>query len=308
MIMAATNRPDVLDPALIRPGRFDRQVVLENPMKKARHEILKIHTKKMALDKDVNLEEVAKRTVGFSGADLENLANEAALLAARNNKDRIEAEDFDESIDKIMLGIERDDMISDKERKTVAYHEVGHALMAKLLPGADPLKKVSIIPHGRALGATQQLPEEERRNLGRKDLLNKICILLGGTTAENLMFEDITTGAANDLKKATELARRMVSQFGMSEKIGLAVFPQGEIHPFLGREIAQERKFSEHTAQLIDEEVMAIMRQMQEKVKKILGENRDNLKNIAEKLLEEETLSNEEIDAIMGKNKDDKSD
>jgi cell division protease FtsH len=262
----------------------------------------------MALDKDVNLEEVAKRTVGFSGADLENLANEAALLAARNNKDRIEAEDFDESIDKIMLGIERDDMISDKERKTVAYHEVGHALMAKLLPGADPLKKVSIIPHGRALGATQQLPEEERRNLGRKDLLNKICILLGGTTAENLMFEDITTGAANDLKKATELARRMVSQFGMSEKIGLAVFPQGEIHPFLGREIAQERKFSEHTAQLIDEEVMAIMRQMQEKVKKILGENRDNLKNIAEKLLEEETLSNEEIDAIMGKNKDDKSD
>jgi cell division protease FtsH len=308
MIMAATNRPDVLDPALIRPGRFDRQVVLENPMKKARHEILKIHTKYMALDKDVNLEEVAKRTVGFSGADLENLANEAALLAARNNKDRIEAEDFDESIDKIMLGIERDDMISDKERKTVAYHEVGHALMAKLLPGADPLKKVSIIPHGRALGATQQLPEEERRNLGRKDLLNKICILLGGTTAENLMFEDITTGAANDLKKATELARRMVSQFGMSEKIGLAVFPQGEIHPFLGREIAQERKFSEHTAQLIDEEVMAIMRQMQEKVKKILGENRDNLKNIAEKLLEEETLSNEEIDAIMGKNKDDKSD
>jgi len=308
MIMAATNRPDVLDPALIRPGRFDRQVVLENPMKKARHEILKIHTKKMELDKDVNLEEVAKRTVGFSGADLENLANEAALLAARNNKDRIEAEDFDESIDKIILGIERDDMISDRERKTVAYHEVGHALMAKLLPGADPLKKVSIIPHGRALGATQQLPEEERRNLGRKDLLNKICILLGGTTAENLIFEDITTGAANDLKKATELARRMVSQFGMSDKIGLAVFPQGEIHPFLGREIAQERKFSEHTAQLIDEEVMAIMREMQEKVKKILGENRDNLKKIAEKLLEEETLSNEEINAIMGKNKDDKSD
>jgi len=301
MIMAATNRPDVLDPALIRPGRFDRQVVLENPMKEARLEILKIHTRDKSLSSDVNLEEIAKRTVGFSGADLENLANEAALLAARNDKDKIEADDFDESIDKIILGIERDDFVSDKERRVIAYHEVGHALMAKLLPGADPLKKVSIIPHGRALGATQQITDEERRNLRKSDLLNKICILLGGTTAEKISFDEITTGAANDLKKGTELARRMVSQFGMSDKIGPAVFPQGEMHPFLGREIAQEKKFSENTARLIDEEVMGIMQEMQKKVEKMLSENKENLKEIAEKLLEEETLSNEEIDVIIGK-------
>jgi cell division protease FtsH len=300
MVMAATNRPDVLDPALIRPGRFDRQVVLENPMKEARLEILQIHTKKMQLADDVNLEEVAKRTVGFSGADLENLANEAALLAARHDKERIEAADFDESIDKITLGIERDDFIGEKERKIIAYHEVGHALMAILLPGADPLKKVSIIPHGRALGATLQLPEEERRNLGRGDLLNKICILLGGTTAEKIIFNDITTGAANDLKKATELARRMVTEFGMSDKIGPAVFPQGEIHPFLGREIAQEKKFSEHTAQLIDDEIMTLLNEKRQKVEKLLSDNKGTLKQIAEKLLDEETLDNEQIEEIMG--------
>ena len=299
MVMAATNRPDVLDPALIRPGRFDRQVVLENPMKEARHEILKIHTKEMPLADDVDLEEVAKRTVGFSGADLENLANEAALLAARKDKTRIEADDFDQSIDKIILGIERDDFVGDKERRIIAYHEVGHALMAKLLPDADPLKKVSIIPHGQALGATQQLPEEERRNLGRKDLLNKICILLGGTTAEKINFDDITTGAANDLKKATDIARRMVSQFGMSDKIGPAVFPQGEIHPFLGREIAQDKKYSEHTARLIDDEVISIISEMRDKVEGLLTENKDNLKKIAEELLKRETLTNEDIDKIL---------
>jgi cell division protease FtsH len=306
MVMAATNRPDVLDPALIRPGRFDRQVVLENPMKEARQEILKIHTKLMPLADDVDLEEIAKRTVGFSGADLENLANEAALLAARQDKEIIEAADFDESIDKIILGIERDDFVGEKERKIIAYHEVGHALMAKLLPGADPLKKVSIIPHGRALGATQQLPEEERRNQGRSDLLNTICILLGGTTAEKISFDDITTGAANDLKKATEIARRMVSQFGMSDKIGPAVFPQGEIHPFLGREIAQDRKYSEHTARLIDDEVIAIINGMRDKVEKILTENRDNLAKIAEELLKKETLDNADIDAILGTGKEEK--
>jgi len=305
MIMAATNRPDVLDPALIRPGRFDRQVVMENPMKEARHEILKIHTRDKSLASDVDLEEVAKRTVSFSGADLENLANEAALLAARRNKTKIDAADFDESIDKIILGIERDDFVGDKERKIIACHEVGHTLMAKLLPGADPLKKVSIIPHGQALGATQQLPDEDRLNLGRTDLLNRICILLGGTTAEKISFNDITSGAANDLKKATEIARRMVGQFGMSDKIGPVVFSQGEIHPFLGREIAQEKKFSEHTAQLIDDEVMKILHEMQEKVYKILDENRDLLDRIVEKLLEKETLTNEQIDEIMNSGKED---
>ena len=304
MVMAATNRPDVLDPALIRPGRFDRQVVLENPMKEARHEILKIHTKDKSMDEDVDLEEVAKRTVGFSGADLENLANEAALLAARQDKKKVEATDFDEAIDKIILGIERDDFVGDRERKIIAYHEVGHALMAKLLPDADPLKKVSIIPHGRALGATQQLPEEERRNLGRHDLLNKICILLGGTTSEKIIFDDITSGAANDLKKATEIARRMVCQFGMSDKIGPAAFPQGETHPFLGREIAQEKNYSEHTARLIDDEIISIINDMQAKVEKLLTENKDNLKKIAEHLLQEETLTNEDIDQILGADND----
>jgi cell division protease FtsH len=300
MVMAATNRPDVLDPALIRPGRFDRQVVLENPMKEARQEILKIHTKDKTLDDGVDLEEVAKRTVGFSGADLENLANEAALLAARQDKKKIDAADFDEAIDKIILGIERDDFVGDRERKIIAYHEVGHALMARLLPDADPLKKVSIIPHGRALGATQQLPEEERRNLGRHDLLNKICILLGGTTAEKIIFDDITSGAANDLKKATEIARRMVCQFGMSDKIGPAAFPQGETHPFLGREIAQEKNYSEHTARLIDDEIISIINDMQDKVEKLLTENKDDLNKIAEQLLQKETLTNEDIDKIIG--------
>jgi len=259
MVMAATNRPDVLDPALIRPGRFDRQVVLENPMKEARHEILKTHTRDKQLADDVNLEEVAKRTVGFSGADLENLANEAALLAARLNKEKIEAEDFDKSIDKIILGIEREDFLSDKERKIIAYHEVGHALMAKLLPGA-----------------------------------------VGGTTSEKIIFKDITTGAANDLKKATEIARRMVCQFGMSDKIGPAVFPQGEHHPFLGREIAMEKTYSEYTAKLIDDEIISLINDKRQEVEKTLTKNKEHLKNIADKLLEEETLSNEQIDEIIG--------
>jgi len=301
VIMAATNRPDVLDPALVRPGRFDRQIYLDAPMKEARAKILGIHTRKMPLADDVNLDDVARRTVGFSGADLENLANEAALLAARENKDKIGDQEFDRAIDKVMLGLEREELINENDRKIVAYHEAGHALMAMLLPGADPLKKVSIIPRARALGATQQLPGEDRHNWSRTDLLNRLGILMGGRVAEKIVFNDITTGGADDLKKATDLARRMISRLGMSEQFGPAIFPPGEEHPFLGREITQERNFSDHTAQQIDNEIVKLVKEMEGKAHDLLSAGRDKLEAVAEALLERETLSGAEVEEILAK-------
>jgi cell division protease FtsH len=301
IVLAATNRPDVLDQALIRPGRFDRQITLERPQQKARLAILKIHTRKMPLADDIDLESVARRTVGFSGADLENLANEAALLAARNNREKVLAEDFDQSMDKIILGVLREDLVNDEEKKIVAFHESGHALLAWLLPGADPLKKVSIIPRGRALGATQQMPVEDRFNLGKAFLLNRICIMLGGRAAEKINFDDITSGAGNDLKEATQLARKMVCQLGMSEKIGPVTFQHGEEHPFLGREMTQPKDFSEYTARVIDEEVRRIISEMEEKALAILGENKNDLTRIAEALLEHETLTSREIEELLEK-------
>jgi cell division protease FtsH len=299
VVMAATNRPDVLDPALIRPGRFDRRVILDRPDKRARKEILEIHTREIPLAEDVDLETVAAMSVGFSGADLKNLVNEAALYAGRKEKEKVGAEDFDLALDKIRLGIEREDYISTEDKKIIAYHEAGHALMARLLPKADPLKKVSIIPRGRALGATEQLPEEDRYNLSRSYLLDRIAVMLGGRTAEKLVYDEVTSGAGEDLKQATQLARRMVCQWGMSETLGPVTFRQGETHPFLGREMAEPKDFSEETARIIDEEVRRIVQEMEEKAEKTLESNRESLEILAQALRENETLEKEEIDELF---------
>ncbi len=299
VVLAATNRPDVLDPALIRPGRFDRQVTLDLPQRPARRKILTLHTAHVPLAQDVDLDAVAQRTVGFSGADLQNLVNEAALLAARKDRKEVTAEDFDAGMDKIMMGVEREDMLSGSERKIVAYHEAGHALMAWVIPGADPLKKVSIIPRGRALGATQQIPEEDRHNLGRNYLLGRIAIMLGGRVAERTVFEDITSGAADDLKNATRLARKMVCQWGMSETLGSMTFRMDEQHPFLGRELAEPRDFSEHTARMIDDEIRRIIRNAEEEAEQTLTSRREDLDRIANALLEHEMLSDVEVRKLL---------
>jgi cell division protease FtsH len=300
VVLAATNRPDVLDPALVRPGRFDRRITLELPQKKARKEILKTHTRKVPTADDVDLDNLAERTVGLSGADLKNMVNEAALLAARKNRQKVQVEDFDRAREKILLGIEREDVISDEEKQMVAYHEAGHALLAELLPGADPLQKVSIIPRGQALGVTEQIPEEDRHNLKRSYLFNRIAILLGGRVAEKIVFEDISSGAGDDLKKATQLARRMICQWGMSEKLGPVTFRHGEPHPFLGRELTEPKDFSEHTARLIDEEIQRIATQMEQRAEKILSTHRDKLGALAEQLLEHESLTKQEVNKILG--------
>jgi cell division protease FtsH len=300
VVMAATNRPDVLDPALTRPGRFDRQVTLDLPQREARKEILEVHTRKVPLGDDVDLGFLARKTAGFSGADLKNLVNEAALLAARKEKKIVEKEDFDEGRDKILMGIEREDVMKEEEKEAIAYHEAGHALMARLLPGADPLDKVTIIPRGRSLGATEQIPEEDRHNLSRQYLLNRIAIMLAGRVAEKMTKDDISTGAGDDLKKATELARRMVCQWGMSERLGPVTFRQGEQHPFLGREIAQPKDFSEKTAQLIDEEIRTMIQDMEKKAEETLSGHRKELDILAQELLEKETLSNDEIETLLG--------
>jgi len=304
VVLAATNRPDVLDPALLRPGRFDRKVVLDLPGKDARRKILQIHSRKVPLADDVDLELVASRTVGFSGADLENLVNEAALQAARDNEERVDMEDFSHARDKIVLGAEREALASEDEKKLVAYHESGHALAAILLPHADPLDKVTIIPHGLALGATEQLPEEELHNLRYSYLLDRIGVMLAGRAAEQVVFGEVSSGAENDLKQATRLARLMVSQWGMSEKLGPAAFPRGEEHPFLGREMAQPRDFSEQTAQLIDEEVRALMGEREQHVRDLLGQHRKQLETLALALLERESLSADEVSALLGGNMD----
>jgi cell division protease FtsH len=307
VVLAATNRPDVLDPALVRPGRFDRQVTLELPQRAARGEILRIHTREVPLAHDVDLEAMARRTAGLSGADLSNLVNEAALLAARLRKRHVMQGDFDQALDKIRMGTERDEFLGEEEKRLVAYHEAGHALAALLLPEADPLEKVSIIPRGRALGATEQLPEEERSNLSRRYLLDRLEVLLSGRAAELLVFGDVTSGAAQDLQQATQLARHMVCQWGMSEKIGPVVFRLGETHPFLGRELASPRDFSEDTARLIDQEVRIIVEEAQDRARKLLDAHRKGLDTIAQALVEHETLDREEVERLLGKRPQDGS-
>lgn len=301
VVMAATNRPDVLDPALTRPGRFDRRITLEFPQKGARKKILEIHTRNVPLDEDVNLENLAARTVSFSGADLKNLVNEAALLAGRKKKTSVNTLDFEEARDKILLGAEREEMINDEEKKVVAYHEAGHALVARLLPNTDPLQKVTIIPRGRSLGITEQIPESERYNLKKQYLLDRIAVALGGRAAERIVFDDVTTGAAEDFRQATRIARKMVCNWGMSEKLGPVMFKQGEEHPFLGRELAQQKDFSEHTQQLIDEEIQKILIEMEQKAEGLLYDHRTMLDALAEALLENETLDKKQIDWILEK-------
>jgi cell division protease FtsH len=300
VVMAATNRPDVLDPALVRPGRFDRHITLERPQLNSRKDILKIHVRDMPIADDVDLEKIAKMTVGFSGADLKNLANEAALLAARKEKSKVGMDEFILGRDKIIMGIEREDVVSDEEKRAVACHEAGHALIALFLPGADPLEKVTIIPRGRSLGATEQIPNEDRHNLGRQYLLNRIAVMLGGRAAEKVIFNDITTGAGDDLKRASQLARQMVCQWGMSERLGPATFRHGENHPFIGKEIAEQKDFSEYTARIIDEEVQQILKEMENKAIEILEQHRDKLVLLVESLLENETLTKQDVDQLIG--------
>ena len=300
ILVAATNRPDVLDPALLRPGRFDRQIVVSRPDLKGRNEILTVHTKKIPLGKDVELEVIARGTPGFSGADLENLVNEAALLAARLNKKTVEMSDFEAAKDKVLMGVERKSIIiSESEKKTTAYHEAGHALVAKLLPGTDPVHKVTIIPRGRALGLTMQLPTDDRYTYPRDYLYNNIAILMGGRAAEELVLNRMTTGAGNDIERATELARKMVCEWGMSEKLGPLTFGKKEEEIFLGREIAKHRDYSENTAIEIDNEVKKLVMENYERAKTLIKNNMNALKALAEALLEREVLDAPEIDKII---------
>ncbi len=300
ILIAATNRPDVLDPALLRPGRFDRQVVVARPDVKGREEILKVHARRIPLAPKVDLKVLARGTPGFSGADLANLVNEAALLAARQDKKVVEMIDFENAKDKVLMGVERRSMIiSDTEKKTIAYHEAGHALVADLLPGADPLHKVTIIPRGRALGLTQQLPADDKYNYSREYLVNRITILLGGRAAEEIVFQQQTTGAGDDLEKATEMARKMVCEWGMSDKMGPLTFGKGEEHIFLGREVARPKDFSEETAVLIDSEIKRIVLECATRARHMIETNLEKLHALARALLERESLDGEEIARIL---------
>jgi cell division protease FtsH len=300
ILIAATNRPDVLDPALLRPGRFDRRVVVPRPDVKGREGILQVHTRKVPVGSDVDIGVLARATPGFAGADLENLVNEAALLAARNNKEKVDMHDFELAKDKVMMGAERRSMIiSDEEKRNTAYHEAGHALVAKLLPGADPIHKVTIIPRGMALGLTQQLPIDEKHTYNKEYLLNNLVILFGGRVAEELVLNHMTTGAGNDIEKATDLARRMVCEWGMSEKLGPMTFGKKEEEIFLGRDFTQKVDYSESTAIEIDAEVRRIIQDSYYKAKDLLKTNLRILHRVAESLLEKEVLDGSEIDAIV---------
>ncbi len=307
IVIAATNRPDVLDPALLRPGRFDRHIVIDRPGVKERKAILEVHTKNKKLASDVDLEKIAKGTPGMTGADLENLANEAALIAVRKNKDRIDMSDFEEAKDTILMGSVREETISDFEKKITAYHEAGHALVAWELPGTDPVHKVSIIPRGMAMGATQLLPEEDRHYYPKSYLMNRLSVALAGRSAEKLVFNDISSGAHNDLKEATSLAEKMVAQWGMSEKIGPLNLGRGEEHPFLGRELAQPKRYSEEMAWLMDQEIRNIIMEAEARAEEILKNNRHVLDSLAEALIREEELERSEIERIIKEAKEKKA-
>ena len=308
IIIAATNRPDVLDPALLRPGRFDRQVMVPVPDIKGRQLILEIYGKKTKMADDVDMAVIARGTPGFSGADLENLVNEAALMAAREDAKEIGMHLLEKAKDKIMMGAERKSMIiSDKEKEITAYHEAGHALIARLLPGTDPIHKVTIIPRGRALGLTMQLPVDEKYTHGKTFLLNTIAILFGGRGAEKLIFNEITTGAGNDIERASEVARKMVCEWGMSEELGPLAYGKKEEQIFLGREISQHRDYSEDTARKIDAAVKDIVLEANDTVTRMLQENIDVLRAVAAELLEKETIMLEDIDRIMNNIKEGKA-
>jgi cell division protease FtsH len=299
IILAATNRPDVLDPALLRPGRFDRHVVVGLPDRQGREGILRIHTKKLRLDPKVDLQILASATIGMSGADLANLCNEAALAAARHNHQMITMEDFEEAQDQIRLGAAQPRLMDPAERRLIAYHESGHAVVAWLTPAADPVHKVTIVPHGQALGLTEQLPGQERHNLSLSYLKARLDVMLGGRTAEEIVFSEITTGAENDLVEATRLARRMITRWGMG-KLGLVAFKGDEQQPFLGYEVSQGRDYSEATAARIDQEVLRAIEEAHEEARRCLTDSRDKLDQLVDALLREETVSAEELNRILG--------
>lgn len=300
ILIAATNRPDVLDPALLRPGRFDRQVVVPRPDVKGREAILKVHVKKTPLATDVKLEVIARGTPGFSGADLSNVVNEAALLAARKDKNTVDMSDFDDAKDKVLMGVERRSMvISEEEKKNTAYHEAGHTLVAKLIPGTDPIHKVSIIPRGMALGITMQLPIEDKHSYSKESLLNRIAVLMGGRAAEEIIFNSKTTGAGNDIERATDIARKMVCEWGMSDTLGPVTFGKKDEQIFLGRDMASHKNYSEATAVEIDGEIRHIVDESYKRVLKLLSDNIDILHRLSVELVEKENLSGAEVEMIV---------
>jgi cell division protease FtsH len=300
IVLAATNRPDVLDPALLRPGRFDRHITVDRPTQKGRVAIFKVHSRGVPLAADVDLERLASGTVGLTGADIRNLVNEAALWATRNGKDKVDMDDFEYARDKVLMGPKREEVLAGKEKTMCAYHESGHALLAWILPGIDRLHKVTIIPRGRALGVTQLLPEEDRLSVSESELRSRLIFILGGRAAEKLVFGEYTAGAENDLAVVTKIARRMVSHWGMSERLGPVAYRTSEEHPFLGREILEQREFSEHTAQVIDEEVARILHDAADQALKLLSEHRDKLDAIAKALEKNEVLDDTEVEQLVG--------
>ena len=300
ILIAATNRPDVLDPALLRPGRFDRQVVVPTPDLRGRERILEVHSRRTPLSSGVDLGVIARGTPGFSGADLENLVNEAALHAAKVDKDQVDMEDFEQAKDKVLMGKERRSLIlSEEEKRTTAYHEGGHALVARLLPGTDPVHKVTIIPRGRALGVTMQLPEDDRHTFSRDFLLNTLVVMMGGRAAEQLVLNQMTTGAGNDIERATGMARKMVCEWGMSDALGPRSLGDKQDEIFIGRDLGHYRNYSEDTARLVDTEIKRMMEEALSTAMRLLTENMDALNKVAEALLERETISGADIDLIM---------
>jgi cell division protease FtsH len=300
IIVAATNRPDILDPALLRPGRFDRRVVLDRPDMRGREAILKVHVKGKPLSPDIDLTTVARSTPGFVGADIENLVNEAAILAARRNKKIIEQSELEEAIERVIAGPERKSrLISEEEKRIVAYHEAGHAIVAHVLPNTDPIHKVTIVARGMAGGYTIALPQEDRNLMSRSKIQDDMAFTLGGRAAEELVFNDITSGASNDLERVTKMARSMVTRLGMSDELGPMVYGQKEELIFLGREISEQRDYSEAVAEIIDQEVRRLVSDAYQKAKQILLEHRDKLDAIAQRLIEVETLSREEFESIF---------
>jgi cell division protease FtsH len=301
IVLAATNRPDVLDPALLRPGRFDRHITVDRPTLAGRRELFEVHSRNVPIAEDVDFERLARATVGMTGADIRNLVNEAALWAARRDDTLVHMVDFEYARDKVLMGAAREEVLSEDEKLVTAYHESGHTLLAWLTPGCDRVHKVTILPRGRALGVTQLVPEEERYNISQHDLQSRLAMLLGGRAAEKLQFDQYSAGAESDLQEATRLARRMVTHWGMSERLGPVAYHTTEDHPFLGREIAQhERQFSEHTAQVIDEEVEKFLHGAEDLAKRTLQQNSEKLSKVAESLMEHEVLDEREIAALIG--------
>jgi cell division protease FtsH len=300
IVMGATNRPDVLDPALLRPGRFDRHVTVGKPTQKARVEIFKVHTRDVPLGDDVDLNVLASLTIGLTGADIRNIVNEAALWAARQDKNKVEMADFDYARDKTLIGPKREEVLQAKEKEKTAYHEAGHTILAWILPGANRVHKVTIVPRGMTLGTTQMLPSEDRMSMAESELRDQLVVLLAGRAAELIVYGEGTIGAQNDLERATAIARRMVTSWGMSETMGPVSFKMSDDDPFLGREMHQQRQFSEHTMERIDEEIGRILREAADRANKVLSDNREKLEELTRKLVEKEELDDEDLTVILG--------